>query len=147
MQEINKSIREWIINRILNACLGLGNLFPASYPVSSVIGVLLCRSDQLQFSWKCLIMGRSRTSPQLRPWGTPAPWLAPATRTPPPSTMAPSPSHQTRRTRRKKTARSDSSWPEEAIRVSTEITVFLPLSKSSLTVFTTDSRGNMNVCI
>ncbi len=85
--------------------------------------VCFCRSGRLQRSWRCLIMGRSRTSPQLRPWGTPAPWLAPATKTPPPSITAPSPSHQTPRTRRRKTARSDSSWPEEAIRVSAEITV------------------------
>lgn len=78
----------------------------------------LCRSGRLQSSWRCLIMGRSRTSPQLHPWGTPAPWLAPATRTPPHSTTAPSPSHPIRRTRRRRTARSGSSWRGEATRVS-----------------------------
>lgn len=87
-----------------------------SVPVPS-----LCRSGRLQPSWRCLIMGRSRTSPLLRPWGTPAPWLAPATRTPRRSTTAPSPSHPTRR--RKRTAQSGSSWRGAATRVSTEMAV------------------------
>lgn len=63
-------------------------------------------------------MGKSRTSPQPRPCGTPAPWLAPPSRTPPPSTTAPSPSHLTQRTRRKKTGPSASSWQEGVIKVS-----------------------------
>lgn len=66
-------------------------------------------------------MGRSRTSPQLLPWETRAPWSAPATRTPPRSTTAPSPCRRTQRTRRRKTARSDSSWLEVAIRVSVTV--------------------------
>ena len=61
-----------------------------------------CRSSRLQPSWRCLIMGRSKTSPQPRPWGTPAPWLAPAARTPPPWTMGLSPSPPTQRTRRRR---------------------------------------------
>lgn len=84
----------------------------------SASGNVLIGEVWLQLKKKCLIMGRSRTSPQPRPCATPAPWLAPPSRTRPLSTTALSPSHQTQRTRRKKTGPSASSWREEVIKVS-----------------------------
>lgn len=80
--------------------------------------VLSCRSGWLHLHRRCLIMGRSRTSPQLRLWETPAPWLDPPTKIPPPLTTAPSLSPLTQKTRRRKIAQSDSSWLVEVIRVS-----------------------------